>query len=199
LTQVQRKYLAKSLGSLKPVSPGITLAIIIAVLLAILEAVYGFLTVPHELGHVWAARMLGHEVSVFQVDFLDQTRGVQSFFDDFVSGASEFVTGTAAPTPPPPSLAGTLMAPEQMQGSGKVQDYSKDGRLGFVLYEPHVILLDVTNFHNISSYNDFAGASCLFFCPRIPCKGIARGLTLPAQYANICTMHFPRKGQWPAL
>jgi membrane-associated protease RseP (regulator of RpoE activity) len=38
-----------------------------AVVLIAMESVYGYMTVPHEYGHLWAAKLVGHKVSVFQV------------------------------------------------------------------------------------------------------------------------------------
>jgi hypothetical protein len=65
--QVQRRYLKADLSCLHQPQPGFIMAFLAALLLVILEAVYGFMTVPHEYGHLWAARLVGHKVSVFQV------------------------------------------------------------------------------------------------------------------------------------
>lgn len=152
--QVQRQYLTKLLGSLKPHSYGLTFSVVIAVILGVLQAYYGYLTVPHEYGHVWAAELVGHKVQRLQIDFLDQTKGIQNFFGAVASDASSFVSG--ARPPPPVSTDSGLQSPS---GSlQKIQDYSQDGKLGFVVYEPSMLLVNFTTFQNLSSYNTFAGA-----------------------------------------
>lgn len=154
--QVQRQYLTKLLGSLKPHSYGLTFSVLIAVILGVLQAYYGFLTVPHEYGHVWAAQTVGHKVRLVQIDFLDQTEGIQNFFGGVASDTSGFVTG--ASPPPPHSTSSSSDAQSQSGSSQKVQDYSQDGKLGFVVYEPSMLLVNITSFPNLTAYNSFAGA-----------------------------------------
>jgi hypothetical protein len=158
LVQVQRQYLTKRLGSLKPHSIGLTFSLLFAVLLGVLQAVFGYLTVPHEYGHAWAAQLLGHKVSVLQVDFLDQSKGLQNFFGDAAGKTGAYIRGAGAPPPPEPGSSSD--APEApSMSSAKTLDYSRDGKLGFVLYEPSVILTDYVSFSSLGEYNTFAGAS----------------------------------------
>lgn len=156
LVQVQRQYLTKLLGSLKPHSYGLTFSLLVAVVLGVLQAMYGYLTVPHEYGHVWAAELVGHKVKILQIDFFDQTKGLQDFFGSIKSDTSGFVSG--ASPPPPAPLVSTDSSPDMPSGVGqKVQDYSQDGKLGFVLYEPSMVLVNFTVLQNLSDYNSFAG------------------------------------------
>ena len=154
--QVQRQYLTKLLGSLKPHSYGLTFSVLIAVILGVLQAYYGFLTVPHEYGHVWAAQTVGHKVRLVQIDFLDQTEGIQSFFGGVAGETSGFVTG--ASPPPPASTSSSSDTQSQSGSSQKAQDYSQDGKLGFVVYEPSMLLVNITSFPNLTAYNSFAGS-----------------------------------------
>ena len=145
--QVQRQYLTKLLGSLKPHSYGLTFSVLIAVILGVLQAYYGFLTVPHEYGHVWAAETVGHKVKVLQIDFFDQTKGIQNFFSGVAGDTSGFVTGAS----PPPDASTSSGIESQSGSSQKVQDYSQDGKLGFVVYEPSMLLVNITSFPNLTA------------------------------------------------
>ena len=64
---MQRRYLKADVASLAMPKGGIVVAMLAAIVLGALELTLGFLTVPHEYGHVWAARMVGHRVAVIQV------------------------------------------------------------------------------------------------------------------------------------
>jgi hypothetical protein len=147
-------YLTKSLGSLKPHRYGLTFSVLIAVVFGVLQVIYGFLTVPHEYGHVWAAELVGHEVQFLQIDFFAQTRGIQRFFGAFVQRTSRYIRAGNAP----PTLANaTSLETTDGAEQSKVQDYSQDGKLGFVLYEPSVLLVSFTVFADLAQYNAFAG------------------------------------------
>lgn len=125
---------------------------LIAVVLGVLQAMYGYLTVPHEYGHVWAAELVGHKVKTIQIDFLDQTKGVQNWFDVVARDTSSFVQGG---TVPPPPLGSSPETPDGV--NQKVHDFNQDGKLGFVVYEPSMVLVNLTVLANLSEYNSFAG------------------------------------------
>jgi hypothetical protein len=147
-------YLTKHLGSLKSHSYSLTFSVLIAVGFGVLQAMYGFLTVPHEYGHVWAAEMVGHKVQILQIDFFDQTKGIQSFFGAIARDTSSYIQGG---TPPPPVVTDSSLETMNWAAENKVQDYSQDGKLGFVLYEPSMVLVHFTTFTYLSDYNTFAG------------------------------------------
>lgn len=65
--QVQRRYLKADVAVLHMPKGGLIVAMLAAIVLGALELTLGFLTVPHEYGHVWAARMVGHRVAIIQV------------------------------------------------------------------------------------------------------------------------------------
>lgn len=157
--QVQRQYLTKLLGALKPHSYGLTFSVIIAIILGVLQAVYGFLTVPHEYGHVWAAELVGHKVQILQIDFFDQTKGISNFFRSVASDTTGYIQGA----PPPPVFSDSITGSPD-GNSQNAQDYSADGKLGFVVYEPSMVLANYTVFRNLSEYNSFAGVSIMWLC-----------------------------------
>ena len=56
---MQRRYLRADLAALRRRRAGLAAAVLFALLLAALDIALGFMTVPHEYGHVWAAALLG--------------------------------------------------------------------------------------------------------------------------------------------
>ena len=117
---------------------------------------YGFLTVPHEYGHVWAAELVGHKVQILQIDFFDQTKGIKNFFTNIASDTSGYIQGA----PPPPVFLDSITGSPDGK-SQNAQDYSADGKLGFVVYEPSMVLVNYTVFSNLSLYNSFAGVKTM--------------------------------------
>ena len=129
--QVQRRHARANLHDLQQRRAGLLAAVAFTVAVAVLDVSLGFMTVLHEYGHVWAARLAGNRVAAIQVDFLDRT---SDFFD---------------------TAAGIDLGSDTVAGI----DATDDGRLGFVLYEPIEVLEARESFDNITAFNSFAGAN----------------------------------------
>jgi hypothetical protein len=135
--QVQRRYLKADLPELRRRRAGLLAVIAAAITISSLDIAFGFMTVPHEFGHVWAAHLVGNRVTVVQVDFLSKTSNLQD------------------------TLSGSRTRPRSPAADGEetpAQDATKDGRLGYVLYEPSVILVTRNSFGIVAEYDVFAGA-----------------------------------------
>ena len=91
---MQRRYLKADLAELRRRRAGLVAAVLLAVLIGSLDISLGFMTVPHEYGHVWAARMVGHRVRIVQVDFLDKSASPRS-----ASSSAQLSPGTSDATP----------------------------------------------------------------------------------------------------
>lgn len=146
--QVQRRYLSARLSALNTLHFGFTFALAGATVFGVLQALYSILTVPHEYGHVLAARFVGHRVSKVQVDFLDKSG---AFFRGLVDDTQEFVDDE-------PSSNNATSSSEQ------TENYAEDGRMGFVVYEPSIIWINTTRYQSVDAYNSFAGTLLRSLC-----------------------------------
>lgn len=131
--QVLQCYRKTELHFINKRRRGSFLVLFVALLIVALELSKHFMTIPHELGHYYAAKLVGRKVEVYQADFLDEVTALAALR----YGASNSTASAQSPS------------------ASKV-DYSKDGKLGFVTYGPHLLTVNTTVFDSIGEYNTFS-------------------------------------------
>jgi hypothetical protein len=121
----------------------------------------GVFTVPHEYGHAAAARALGHRVRTVQSDFLDSPTWSALTGSGAASSTSSDDTSLDI-SPPPPLMPGAAAAGGGTVMAGTAENAapvaSADGRLGYTVYEPSVVLVDTKMFKSVGAYHAYAGA-----------------------------------------
>lgn len=127
LPQILTCYRKTALRSINKRRRGSFLVLFAALFIVVFEQVYHFMTIPHELGHYYAAALVGRKVDVFQADFLDNVAALA-----VTTGLSSDSASTSGGT------------------------YRKDGKLGFVQYRPHIELRNVTYFDSVAEFNTWA-------------------------------------------
>lgn len=160
LVQVQRRYLGSRLKALHKVQIGVTFALAAATVFGVLQALYSILTVPHEYGHVLAASLVGHKVLRVQVDFLDKSEAfIRGIVDDSSADGDSMTSGDTS---------------NSTSTSRQARNYGEDGRMGFVEYEPSIVVVNYTTFLSVDAYNSFAGNIVIFAdlnCHTTPASG----------------------------
>jgi hypothetical protein len=97
-------------------------------------------------------KLLNGSVGSLQVDFLDRSAPVAEALRSFADTSKQFIAGVSG------SANNRSESMRQATEDNKAADASKDGRLGFVRYEPSMMLVGgITYFSSVAAYAAYAG------------------------------------------